>query len=207
MNREAIGRRFARLATDAVVRYPPLWRLFRGPLRRQFNGLAPVWNTLRRPDSLASFEEALERIEPPRRVLDVGTGTGAGAEAIKRRFPSAEVTGVDLAPAMIEQARASVRGVRFEVADASHLPYEDESFELVTLSNMIPFFDELARVVAPGGRALIAFSSGAETPIYVAPERLETELRGLGFTQFAVVAAGRGVALLAQRGATQNTSG
>ena len=207
MNREAIGRRFARFATDAVVRYPPLWRLFRGPLRRMFNGLAPVWNTLRRPDSLASYEEALERIEPPRRALDIGTGTGAGAETLKRRFPSAEVIGVDLAPAMIEQARAAVPGVRFEVADASRLPYEDASFELVTLSNMIPFFDELARVVAPGGHALIAFSSGAETPIYVPPERLETELRRLGFTQFAVVAAGRGVALLAQKSGKQNTSG
>jgi len=207
VNREAIGRRFARLATDSVVRYPPLWRLFRGPLRRQFNGLAPVWNTLRRPDSLASFEEALERVEPPRRALDIGTGTGAGAEALKRRFPSAEVIGVDLAPAMIEQARTAVPGVRFEVADASRLPYEDASFELVTLSNMIPFFDELARVVASGGYALIAFSSGAETPIYVPPERLERELRRLGFMQFAVVAAGRGVALLAQKPASQNTSG
>jgi SAM-dependent methyltransferase len=207
VNREAIGRRFARLATDAVVRYPPLWRLFRGPLRRMFNGLAPVWNTLRRPDSLASYEEALERIEPPRRALDIGTGTGAGAETLKRRFPSAEVIGVDLAPAMIEQARAAVPGVRFEVADASRLPFDDASFELVTLSNMIPFFDELARVVAPGGHALIAFSSGAETPIYVPPERLETELRRLGFTQFAVVVAGRGVALLAQKSGKQNTSG
>jgi ubiquinone/menaquinone biosynthesis C-methylase UbiE len=207
VNREAIGRRFARLATDAVVRYPPLWRLFRGPLRRMFNGLAPVWNTLRRPDSLASFEEALERVEPPRRALDIGTGTGAGAELLKRRFPSAEVVGVDLAPAMIEQARASVPGVRFEVADASRLPYEDASFELVTLSNMIPFFDELARVVAPGGHALIAFSSGAETPIYVPLERLEAELRRLGFMHFAPVAAGRGTALLAQKGAAENTSG
>jgi SAM-dependent methyltransferase len=108
---------------------------------------------------------------------------------------------------MIEQARAAVPGARFEVADASRLPFEDASFDLVTLSNMIPFFGELARVVAPGGHALIAFSSGAETPIFVPPERLESELRGLGFTQFAVVAAGRGLALLAQKAASQNTFG
>ena len=40
--------------------------------------------------------------------------------------------------------------VRFDEADAERLPYADEWFDLVTLANMIPFFDELDRVVAPG---------------------------------------------------------
>jgi SAM-dependent methyltransferase len=207
VNREAIGRRFARLVTDVVVRYPRLWRIFRGPLRRQFDGLAPVWDGMRRPDSLAALEAALDRVEPPRRALDLGTGTGAAAAAIKRRFPGAEVTGVDLAPAMVAQAGRNVPDVRFELADASRLPYDDGSFELVTLANMIPFFGELARVVAPGGHLVISFSSGAETPIYVPRERLEEELRPLGFAHFAAVDEGRGTALLAQKGATQNTSG
>ena len=55
---------------------------------------------------------------------------------------------------------------------------------------MIPFFDELARVLAPGGCALFAFSVGAETPIYVPPERLRAELAARGFTDFADFAAG-----------------
>ena len=38
-----------------------------------------------------------------------------------------------------------------DVGDASALPYESAAFDLVTLNNMIPFFDELARVTAPGG--------------------------------------------------------
>jgi SAM-dependent methyltransferase len=207
VNREALGRRFARFATDVVVRYPVLWRVFRGPIRRQFDRVAPVWDGFRGPDSLAPLQGALERVDPPRRALDIGTGTGAAAAEVKRRFPDADVTGVDLAPAMIEQARRNVPGVRFDVADATRLPFDDGSFDLVTLANMIPFFGELARVVAPGGSVVIAYSSGAETPIYVPRERLEKELGRLGFTHFASVDAGRGTALLAQKSASQNTSG
>ena len=65
---------------------------------------------------------------------------------------------------------------------------------------MIPFFDELARVLAPGGQALFAFSSGADTPIYVAPERLQAELGRRGFAEFADFTAANGTALLARKG-------
>jgi len=207
VDRLALGRRFARFVTDAVVRYPFLWRIFRRPLRRQFDRIAPVWDGMRGPDSLAPLEAALERVEAPRRALDLGTGTGMAAAAVKRRFTAADVTGADLAPAMIEQARRNVPGVEFQVADASRLPFEDASFDLVTLANMIPFFHELARVVAPGGSVVIAFSAGAETPIYVSTERLEGQLRRVGFAHFASVEAGRGTALLAQKAVSQNTSG
>src|SRR4030095_13948920 len=108
---------------------------------------------------------------------DLGTGTGGAAFAIARQFPSTEIVGADLAERMIEQARRNLTDdlsdrVRFEVADASKLPYGDASFDLVGLSNMIPFFDELDRVLVPGGFLIFAFSGGAETPIYVPPERL-----------------------------------
>ena len=88
--------------------------------------------------------------------------------------------------------------VRYDAADAEQLPYDDGSFDLVTLGNMIPFFDELARVVAPGGRVLFAFSAGPETPIYVSSERLRDELGRRGFAEFAELSAGRGTALLAE---------
>ena len=57
---------------------------------------------------------------------------------------------------------------------------------------MIPFFDELARVVAPGGAVVFAFSGGADTPIYVPSERLRGELGRRGFADFAEFVAGRG---------------
>jgi ubiquinone/menaquinone biosynthesis C-methylase UbiE len=158
---------------------------------------------MRRPDAFAPLERALEEVEGPQRVLDLGTGTGAAAFLAARRFPQAQVVGVDLSPEMLGQARAltppELAGrVRFEAADASRLPFEDDSFDLVLLSNMIPFFDELARVVAPGGHVLFGFSAGPETPIWVPPERLREELGARGFTDFADFEAGGGTALLAR---------
>jgi SAM-dependent methyltransferase len=194
------GQRFARIATDVVVRRPALWRVFRGPLRRAFDRLAPVWDGMRLPDSFAPVEAGLAALPTaPQRVLDLGTGTGAVAGLVADRFPEADVTGVDLSPKMIEVARGKGTRVRFEVADAERLWYGDGAFDLVTLGNMIPFFDELARVTASRGHVLLAFSGGDQTPIYVPPERLRAELGSRGFVEFADFSAGRGTALLARK--------
>jgi malonyl-CoA O-methyltransferase len=201
----AVGRRFARLTTRAVVARPRLWRLFRGPLRSQFDRLAAGWEGRLGPEALLPLDAALDRLpSQPRRVLDLGTGTGKAARVVGRRFPHAEVVGVDLSPAMIEEARkvlpAELSGrVRFEVADASRLPFEDGAFDLVVLLNMIPFFGELARVTAPGGRVAAASSFGPQTPIYVPPETLRKRLAPLGFGDFEELTAGEGIALLATR--------
>ena len=203
-----LGQRFARLVTNAVVRQPRLWALFRGPFRRQFEDLAPTWETRLGPDTLEPFARALDTLEtPPRRVLDVGTGTGAAAFLLARRWPDAEVAGVDLAEAMVAQARRLTppeldKRVRFEVADASHLPFADGTFDLVTHANMLPFFDEIARVVAPGGAVVFAFSGGAGTPIYVPSDRLRRELARRGFGEFEELFAARGIALVARKPAT-----
>jgi ubiquinone/menaquinone biosynthesis C-methylase UbiE len=204
----AAGRRFARLATVAATRLPVLWPLFRAPVRRLFDRIAPRWDDIRDPAHLAPYEAALAAVDPPpRRALDLGTGTGAGALAIARRFPGAEVVGVDLAEGMLAEARQKTppelaARVRFQRADAARLPFPDASFDLVTHANMIPFYDELARVLTPGGFALFGFSSGPATPIYVAPERLREQLEQLEFSQFADFAAGNGTALLARKRAT-----
>jgi len=206
MNRRILGQKFARFATDAVLRSPRLWRLFRPVLRRQFDAIAATWDELRLSDHLASYERALEAVEPaPRQALDLGTGTGQGAFAIARRFPESRVIGVDLAERMLAQAERKTppelrERVTFEQGDASRLAYPDGSFDLVAHANMIPFFDELERLVAPGGHVLFAFSSGASTPIYVTPERLRTELGQRGFTDFADFEAAQGTALLARTG-------
>jgi len=55
------GQRFARLVTTVVVRAPFLWRLFRRPLTREFDHLAPVWNATRvSRERLAPMVAALE---------------------------------------------------------------------------------------------------------------------------------------------------
>jgi SAM-dependent methyltransferase len=196
-----LGQRFARFATDVVVRFPFLWPLFRRVMRKQFDAIAPVWDTNRDATHLAAYEAALGAIDGDvRHALDVGTGTGDGAITIARRFPAAEIVGVDLAEQMLERARAKAPQLRFEQADASHLPFPDGSFELVAHANMIPFFDEVARLTAPGGWALFGWSVGPQTPIYVPPERLRAELSRRGFSDFADFSGGRGTALLARKG-------
>ena len=195
-----LGRRLARLATNVVVRRPRLWPIFRPVIRRQFNQIAPVWDAMRLEDTFAPYEGALERIPGPvARALDVGTGTGQGARLLAKRFPDAEVTGVDVASAMLEEARRLAPELTFVEGDAARLPFDDESFDLVANANMIPFLDEVARVLKPGGQTLYAFSAGPETPIWVEPEMLRRELERRGFTDFAEIAAGRGVAILARK--------
>ena len=102
---------------------------------------------------------------------------------------------------MIAEARqrATSDRQRYDVADASALPFPDGSFDLVTLVNMIPFFDELVRVTAPAGTIAIAYTRGPQTPIYVPFARVEAELGRRGFSQLAQFSAGDGISLLARR--------
>jgi malonyl-CoA O-methyltransferase len=197
-----VGQRFARVVTSLAVRSPATWRLFRAPMAHMFDRIAPEWEGRRTAAiRLAPALAALDALPaPPARVLDVGTGTGALARAVAARFPEAEVVGIDVSGGMIDVAR-SLAGSRerYETGDASALPYVDGSFELVTLNNMIPFFDELARVTAPGGHVLVAYALGPQTPIWVPLERVRAQLERRGFAHVGDFAAGDGVSLLATR--------
>jgi len=202
---ETLGRKFARFTTNQVVRRPWAWRLLRGLTRAQFNRIAPAWDERRSGDAFAPIEIALDTLDlTPKRALDLGTGTGRAAFLLARRYPEAEVVGVDLAADMLAEARRltppELSGrVRFEEADAERLQYEDGAFDLVSLANMIPFFDELRRVTAPGGAVVFSFSAGPETPIYVPPKVLRKELAARGFTDFAEFAAGNGTSFVARK--------
>jgi ubiquinone/menaquinone biosynthesis C-methylase UbiE len=195
---------FARLVTDAVVRRPVLWRVLRRPLRGMFDRLAPTWETRIGPHHLLALELALVDVPSSRRVLDLGTGTGFVAKALAERYPEAEVVGIDISAGMIDEARRMLppelaARVSFEVGDAASLACPDADFGLVVLSNMIPFFDELTRVLAPGGTLVLSFSRGDETPIYVPFARLRDELGRRGFTEFAEFSAAPATAFRAQR--------
>jgi ubiquinone/menaquinone biosynthesis C-methylase UbiE len=169
-----------------------------------FDGLASTWETRIGPHHLWALDRALVDVPPPLRVLDLGTGTGVVAISLAERYPNAEVVGIDLSTGMIEEARRKpppeLSGrISFAVGDAAALEFPDGHFDLVVLSNMIPFFDELARIAAPGGTLVLSFSRGAETPIYVPSDRLRRELGRRGFAEFAEFSADPATALRAKR--------
>jgi SAM-dependent methyltransferase len=109
----------------------------------------------------------VERLDPQPgdRWLDLATGTGAVAELAAQA--GAEVTGRDLAPALVETARrrAEEQGlaIDYRVGDCERLELEDASYDKLSSTCGIMFAPdheatahELGRVVAPGGRIALA---------------------------------------------------
>ena len=177
----------------------------RRSVRGFFDRVAVGWDERVRPDApehLAALAAAVARLEaPPARALDLGTGTGAGALWLAREFPEARVTGVDISEAMIERARAKLPAelsgrVDFLVGDAERLPFADGSFDLVAQISVPVFFDEVARVLAPGGHVIVVSSLGLKTRFHTPERTLRNGFRRRGVDFVADGAAGPGTFFL-----------
>lgn len=200
-------RRLGRALNDVIVRAPFLWPLVRAPLRNYFESRAQGWGERTGAGSaehLASLAAAAALVgSNPERVLDIGCGTGEGALFLAREFPSARVRGVDISPEMIHIAQSRVGldpegRVAFKVADASELPWPEDSFDLVAQLNMPPFFSEIARVLRPGGHAIVAASSGDATPFYTPAKVLERGFRKQGLEKAGSGEAANGTYFVAR---------
>jgi SAM-dependent methyltransferase len=128
----------------------------------------PLWGA--RPEDWAvsedqqvpTYEEAIRRvgIEPGQRVLDVGCGAGAFLRLVSEQ--DASPFGLDASEELIELARTRLPEADLRVGDMQFLPYEDDSFDLVTgfnsfffAADMVAALREAGRVAAPGAPLVI----------------------------------------------------
>jgi len=126
--------------------------------RSDFDTLAAEYERYRTSYSDPLFEAILAYAGPlhGRRALDLACGTGLSTRGLVTR--GVAVTGIDIAPNMLEVAkRCGLEGAAFYEARAEALPFADESFALVTCGQAFHWFDgprvlrEIARVLVPGG--------------------------------------------------------
>jgi SAM-dependent methyltransferase len=155
---------------------------------------ADFGHSIRTPGERAAWDRILDLVLPPRPLdaLDVGCGTGFLCFELAGR--GHRVTGVDFAPAMLEEARrkAAVRNlaVRFEAADAEAMAFAPASFDLVisrhllwTLPHPEAAIDEWIRVLRRGGRLVVVdgqFDATALTAPPAGSARASAEYAAIG---------------------------
>lgn len=138
-------------------------------------------HSIRTEAERAAWDRILDIVLSGRRVVDVlDAGCGTGFLSFELAARGHRVIGVDFAPAMLVEARrkAAERGapIRFEEADAEHLPFAAGSFDLVisrhvlwTLPHPEAAIDEWIRVLWPGGR--LAVVDGQFDPNFLLHQR------------------------------------
>jgi phosphatidylethanolamine/phosphatidyl-N-methylethanolamine N-methyltransferase len=131
-------------------------------------------------------------LEPAARVLELGVGTGLSLDA----YPShCQVTGIDLAPDMLERAQDKVnrngwRHVTLEQGDALNLQYADDSFDHVMAFHVVSvvpdprrMMSEAQRVCRPGGVITIINHFRSQNPAVARLQRtIDPLTRALGWT-------------------------
>ena len=110
------------------------------------------------PDILEELEK-----EPFRDLLDAGCGPAPMISLLSEKYPDRHYTGLDLTPAMIEQAKKKdIPNAIFVVGDCENFPFENDSFDAIICSmsfhhypNPQAFFDSVKRCLRPNGRLIL----------------------------------------------------
>lgn len=126
---------------------------------------------------------AAARLQPHMQVLDVACGPGIVACAAAAQ--AGHVTGIDLTPAMIEQARErqqrnGLANLAWQIGDATRLPFPDESFDIVLtrysfhhMPDPIAALREMKRVARADGK-IVVIDATPSPETQAAYDRMET---------------------------------
>ena len=135
-------------------------------VRRAFAILAPFYDIVAVPFSRVRGRVVnITKTQRGSKILDVATGTGEQAFAFARK--GYEVVGIDLSEAMLDVAKKKnkYKNAKFEVADATNLPFDDNSFDISSISFALhemplsireDLLKEMVRVTKPQGIIVVA---------------------------------------------------
>ncbi len=110
-------------------------------------------------------------VEPGEKILDVAAGTGSSTVPLVEA--GAQATACDFSEGMVRVGRERYPHIDFVLADATSLPFDDETFDAVTISfglrNIVDHraaLSEFRRVCRPGGRLVICEFSHPTNPAF-----------------------------------------
>ncbi|MEC4668532.1 MAG: class I SAM-dependent methyltransferase [Gemmatimonadales bacterium] len=140
-------------------------------ISKVYDVLAPVYGRVVPGLYELATSRAAQRLSAgaPATILEVGVGPGHILSAVSRRNKSAMVVGIDISRGMLNQSRRRLKKRNVEaklvLGEAVQLPFRDGSFEGVVTSYLLDLFRqeqipdalrEMCRVLAPGGRIVVA---------------------------------------------------
>ena len=153
------------------------------PIATMFDRISPKYDALNHLlslniDKLWRKKTALEVAKSrPQTILDLATGTADLAIALAKYNPQAHIVGMDISEKMMEIGKEKVKQqglenqIELRLGDAASLPFDDNSFDVVTVGFGIRNFEnreqglsEIHRVLKPNGHAVILEFSMPEKP-------------------------------------------
>ncbi len=139
-----------------------------------FNNIAPYYDTLNRVLSLGIDiswrKKAIQTLadKQPKKILDVATGTADVALETNRQLSPDKIIGIDISTEMLDVGRVKIKKkgldeiIELQEGDSENLPFDDNTFDAVTVAFGVRNFEnlkkgmaEMNRVLKPGGKLVV----------------------------------------------------